>query len=175
MDIKPNNTSSNVNKSRLRNITYCGILIACAAALQMLESPLPRFLPWLKLGLANVITLYAIIRFSCGMGFIISIFRTCLAAIILGSFLSPIHQLSFVGAISSAIVMIFIYKFFPKASISVISIFGAITSNIAQLLLVQLLFASNIAFWFYLALIIWIGIPSGIIVGKIADELLRRI
>ncbi len=162
------------NKKKIRQITLIAILTACAAGLQMLESPLPRILPWLKLGLANVITLYAIIRLSVFSGIFIAFFRTCLAAIILGSFLSPIHIISFSGAVMAAIVMSLIYHFLPKTSVCIISIFGAISSNISQLLAVQILLASNLTFWLHLAMIIWVGIPAGLIVGKITFELLRR-
>lgn len=162
-------------KKRLRKITLAGMLVAVATALQMLEAPLPRILPWLKIGLANVITLYSILRLGGVTGVLIAVFRTCLSAILGGSFLTPIHLLSFSGAVSSAIVMFFLHHFLPKTSICIISIFGAITSNIVQLVVVQFLFASvGIPLWFHLAMIIWIGIPSGIIVAKITYELLRR-
>ncbi len=161
-------------RKRIHELTLTAILIAAATGLQMLEAPLPRILPWLKLGLANIITLFAIIRLGGVKGIAIAALRTCLAAFILGSFLSPIHMLSFAGAVSAAIVMYMISNFLPKTSICIISIFGAITSNIAQLGVVQSMFASNMPLWFHLALIIWIGIPSGMIVGKITYELLRR-
>ena len=166
--------SKSESTNRIRQITLIAILTACAAALQMLESPLPRIFPWLKLGLANVITLYAIIRISKVTGIFIAALRSCLAALFLGSFLSPIHIISFSGAVMAAVVMSLIYHYLPKSSICIISIFGAIASNISQLLAVQILFASNLKFWLYIALIIWVGIPAGLIVGKITCELLRR-
>ncbi len=167
-------TSKLESKNRIRQITLIAILTACAAALQMLESPLPRILPWLKIGLANVITLYAIIRINSFAGIGIAALRTCLAAFAFGSFLSPVHVISFSGAVAAAVVMALIFHYLPKSSICIISIFGAIASNISHLLAVQLLFASNLTIWLHLALIIWVGVPTGLIVGKITYELLRR-
>ena len=167
-------TTKPERKNRIRQITLIAILTACAAALQMLESPLPRILPWLKIGLANVITLYAIIRINSFAGIGIAALRTCLAAFVFGSFLSPVHIISFSGAVAAAVIMAIIIHYLPKSSICIISIFGAIASNISQLLAVQILFASNLTIWFHLALIIWIGVPTGLIVGKITYELLRR-
>ena len=167
-------TSKPESKNRIRQITLIAILTACAAALQMLESPLPRILPWLKIGLANVVTLYAIIRINSFTGIGIAALRTCLAAFAFGSFLSPVHVISFSGAVAAAIIMALIFHYLPKTSICIISIFGAIASNISQLLAVQLLFASNLTIWLHLALIIWVGVPTGLIVGKITYELLRR-
>lgn len=162
------------SKNRIRQITLIAILTACAAALQMLESPLPRILPWLKIGLANVITLYAIIRINSFAGIGIAVLRTCLAAFVFGSFLSPVHIISFAGAVAAAVIMSIIFHYLPKSSICIISIFGAIASNISQLLAVQILFASNLTIWFHLAIIVWVGVPTGLIVGKITYELLRR-
>ncbi len=167
-------TTKPESKNRIRQITLIAILTACAAALQMLESPLPRILPWLKIGLANVVTLYAIIRINKLSGIFIAALRTCLAALFFGSFFSPVHVISFSGAVMAAVVMALIYHYLPKSSICIISIFGAIASNISQLLAVQLLFASNLTLWLHMALIIWGGIPAGLIVGKITCELLRR-
>ena len=162
------------NKTKIRQITLIAVLTACAAGLQLLESPLPRILPWLKIGLANVVTLYAIIRINKTTGIFIAALRTCLAAFIFGSFLSPVHIISFSGALMAAIIMSLIFHYLPKTSICIISIFGAIASNISQLLAVQILFASNLTFWLHIAIIIWVGIPTGLIVGKITCELLRR-
>ncbi len=162
------------NKKQIRQITLIAILVACASALQMLESPLPRLFPWLKIGLANVITLYTIIRINRTAGILVAALRTCLAALFFGSFLSPIHIISFSGAVSAAIVMALIFRFFPKASICIISIFGAITSNISQLLTVTVIFASNLTFWLHIAMIILVGIPTGLVVGRITFELLKR-
>ena len=163
-----------INKKKIHQITLIAILVSWAAGLQMLESPLPRVLPWLKIGLANVVTLYTIIRINGITGIFVAALRTCLAALILGSFLSPVHIISFSGAVMAAIVMSVIFHYLPKTSICIISIFGAIASNISQLLAVQILFASNLTFWLHIAMIIWIGIPAGLIVGKITYELLRR-
>lgn len=166
--------NNEINKNKVKRLALIAILIASAAALQLLEAPLPRILPWLKLGLANTVTLYALIKLSGGASIAIAALRTCLAALFFGSVFSPIHMLSFAGAFSAAVIMTLIYKFLPKTSIGIISISGAITSNIAQLLVVQFMFASNVSLWFHIALIVWIGIPSGLIVGRITTELLKR-
>lgn len=163
------------NQANLRRISLVAMLAAAAAALQILEAPLPKFFPWLKLGLANVLTLYGIIKINAFAGIGIAILRTCLAAIFLGSFLSPVHLISFSGAFVAALLMSLFHKFSPQSSICAISIIGAISSNLAQLFVVQLLFASNLSFWFHIAVVIWVGIPTGIVVGKITYELLRRI
>lgn len=155
-------------------LTTVAVLVASAAALQIVESPLPRFLPWLKPGLANALTLYALLRISLSAGLTVAILRTGIAAIFLGSFLSPVHLISFAGAVSAAFVMAIIVRVAQRTGLATISVVGAIVSNLAQLAVVQYMFAGSLSLWWHLALTIWVGIPSGLIVAKVTHELLRR-
>ncbi len=160
--------------SRTSALTLIAALVASAAALQIIESPLPRIVPWLKPGLANALTLYALLRISSAAGVTVAIFRTFVAAIFMGTLLSPVHLISLAGALSAALVMAVTRKMLPDRGVGVVSVLGAIASNSAQLLVVQIMFASNLSFWFHMALMIWIAIPSGLVVAKITQELIRR-
>ena len=113
--------------------TRLAILTASAAALQLIETPIPRVLPWLKIGLANIITLYAILKFSSKAALTIAFFRTFIAAIFLGSFLSPIHFISLSGALSATIVMSIFLKLRKNSGLAIVSITGAIVNNASQL------------------------------------------
>ncbi len=163
---------SNMQTGQTKKYTTLAMLIASAAVLQLLESPLPRFFPWLKPGLANVLTLYAIIKYSVKAGIFTAAARSVLASFIAGTFLSPVFYLSFTGAVSSAIIMGILSKI--SKNINIISITGALTNNFAQLALVQILFAENASLWLYIAAMIWVSIPAGFVIAKITNELLRR-
>ena len=154
---------------------YCliAILASSAAVLQTIESPLQGILPWLKPGLANSLTLYAIIKLSAKAGIIVAIFRTLIASIMLGTFLSPVFFTSFSGSLAAATAMITIKKITGVNHLSIISISGAVASNLAQLYIIQLMFAGSISLWFHLSIMILVSIPSGIIVAKLTQELLR--
>lgn len=154
--------------------TTIAVLIASAAALQIIESPLPRLLPWLKPGLANSLSLYAIIRISTRAGMLIAVLRTAVAAMFLGSFLSPVHLISLAGATAAAALMAAIYKIRPDSGLGIVSIAGALASNSAQLAAVQLLFAGSLPLWLHLVAIVPVAVPSGLIVAKVTQELLRR-
>lgn len=154
--------------------TTIAVLTASAAALQIIESPLPRFLPWLKPGLANALTLFAIVRFSPRAGLLVALLRTAVAAVFLGSFLSPVHLISLAGATAAALLMAAIFRFRPESGLGIVSIVGALASNSAQLATVQLLFAGSLPLWLHLATIVPVAIPSGLIVAKVTQELLRR-
>lgn len=155
-------------------LTLMAVLVSAAAVLQLIESPLPRFLPWLKPGIANALTLYALVRLSTTAGLTVAVLRTAVASLFLGNFLSPVHLISFAGATSAALVMAALRRLIPGAGLGVISVAGALANNSAQLGVVQIMFAGNLSFWFHIALMIWIAVPSGLIVAKVTHELLRR-
>jgi heptaprenyl diphosphate synthase len=154
--------------------TTIAVLAASAAALQIIESPLPRVLPWLKPGLANAMALFAIIRISHRAGMLVAVLRTAVAAIFLGSFLSPVHLISLAGATAASALMAAIYRFRPASGLGIISVAGALASNSAQLAAVQLLFAGSLPLWMHLVFIVPVAVPSGLIVAKVTQELLRR-
>ena len=154
--------------------TLIAMLIAAASALQIIESPLPRFLPWLKPGLANALTLYAIVRISKRAGMLVAVLRTAVAAMFLGSFLSPVHLISLAGATAAALLMAMIYRVRPNTGLGIVSIAGAMANNSAQLAVVQLLFAGSLPLWFHFATIVPVAVPAGLIVARVTQELLRR-
>lgn len=160
--------------SPVKRYATMAILASAAAALQIVESPLPRLLPWLKPGLANSLALFAILRISVSAGIMVSIIRTFIAGIFLGTIFSPIHIISMAGALTSSISMSIVKWLFPNAGLSTLSVTGALLSNWAQLMAVQLMFAGDMPFWFHMAVMIWVAIPSGLIVAKVTSELLRR-
>lgn len=159
----------------LRRTTMLAVLAAAASAIQILESPLPRLLPWLKPGLSNAIVLFSMERFSVGFGVALVFAKTILTGIALGILFSPAHLLSLAGGLSAVIVMFALLRqpfvFFGLAGISVA---GAFANNLAQFGTVQSLFGANLPMWFPMALMIWIAIPSGLIVARLTHELLRR-
>ncbi len=172
-------SADNLNQHRqktsaVEKIATIAILASAATALQIIESPLPRFLPWLKPGLANALTLYALLRFSTLAGVGVALIRTFIAGTVLGTLFSPVYLISLAGALTSALTMSIIKKLLPESGLSTISVSGALASNWAQLMAVQLMFAGGISVWFHLAVMIWVGIPSGLIVARLTAELLRR-
>ena len=164
------------NRRQIRRLTLLGMLAATAAMIQIIESPLPRLLPWLKPGLSNSIVLFGILRISPWFGVQIVVLRSFLTGIFLGTLFSPVNLLAFAGGISSALVMGGTHRFFSRFfSVYGISILGALVHNIAQLSAIGALFGASVPIWFHLVLMIWIAIPSGIIVAKMTNELLGRI
>ncbi|MBF0405751.1 MAG: Gx transporter family protein [Candidatus Riflebacteria bacterium] len=151
------------------------VLSAAASAIQILESPLPRFLPWMKPGLSNSLLLFSLIEFSSGFAFSLVILRTVLTAFFLGMIFSPTFFLSLAGGVSSWLLMSLMLKY-KKANFGIIgiSIAGAIANNLAQFAVLHLILPGKIQNFIHICLGIWVGIPAGIAVAFITYELLRR-
>ncbi len=73
-------------------------LAALAVALHVLEAALPSPVPGMKPGLANVVTLLALVRFGWRTAAWVAALRVVVSGLVLGTFLSPTFLLSAGGA-----------------------------------------------------------------------------
>lgn len=155
------------------------LLIACAIVLHIIETMLPViqifFLPGVKLGLANIITLLALIIFGFRESVSVVALRSILASLLIGTFFSVTFFLSLAGALGSSMVMGIIYTLGKNYfSIVVISVLGAIFHNISQLLLASVLI-SQIEIFVYLPYLLLFSVPTGLFVGLVVKYLLIKV
>jgi heptaprenyl diphosphate synthase len=96
--------------------------------LHRLEALLPLPTPWVKLGLANLMTLMGLIYLETQEAFIATLLRVILGSIMAGAFLGPTFFLSLAGGLTGTGIMCGIYNR-GKGPFSLvgISIFGAYT------------------------------------------------
>ena len=80
-------------------------LAALAITIHIAESALPSPLPGIKPGLANVITLVALLMFGWRVAAWVAFLRVLVGSLFIGTFLSPAFMLSFSGAICSILVL----------------------------------------------------------------------
>jgi len=153
------------------------ILSAYALALHGFESLLPTPIPWLKPGLANIITLVALILYGFRTAILVTLIRVVLASIFIGTFLGPAFILSAGGGIASVIAMALSIKSFKNLFGTVgISLIGALFHNVAQLSLAYFLFIQRIeAVLIISPLIVLLGSVTGIVNGIISDILIKNL
>jgi heptaprenyl diphosphate synthase len=89
-----------VIKSR-RDDVIIAALAALAITIHVAESALPSPLPGVKPGLANVITLVALMMFGWKTAAWVAALRVLVGSLFIGTFLSPAFMLSFSGALCS--------------------------------------------------------------------------
>jgi len=169
-----------------KKIVYISFLIALASVLQIVESLFPHPLPWLRLGLANMITLTGLVIFGYAVAVQVAALRAILSSFLLGTFFTPGFFLSFSGALMSALVMGGIYslgsmrkgnpspRYLSGFSIVGVSILGALTHNLTQLFVAYFFLVRHRGLFIILPFLILAAIVTGFITGHGANYLSRE-
>ncbi len=152
------------------------LLLGAGIVLYILEAfyvpSLP--VPGAKLGLANIVTLLLLVFYGWRECLFNVVARTIVGSIVTGTFLTPAFFFSFTGAFVSALVMILVFaKFFRKFSLVGISLSGATSHNIAQMVLASFLL-SHWGIFLETPFLILIAILTGTFNGVCANYLMKR-
>ncbi len=161
--------------TKARNLTTTALLVALASVLHVVEAllPLPYVVPGAKLGLANIVALYAVMSLGLGQALAVSILRTLIGGLLSGTFLNFGYYLSTAGALASTLVMYAAFSLSRgRLSVVGISVAGSFTHNVTQLLVAALLM-HQIGVLFYLPALLFFAIPTGVFVGLLAARVMR--
>jgi heptaprenyl diphosphate synthase len=159
----------------IRRVSFLGVLVALALALHLLEAQIPSPLPWVRPGLANLMTLIALLTCGWRAGLLVMLLRVVIGALLLGGFLSPAFALSLAGGLASTLVMALMARgawrlWSPLA----MSAAGAFAHGGAQVLVLwALLLRAGDLPW----LLPWVlgpSLVSGIATGVLANLVLLR-
>jgi heptaprenyl diphosphate synthase len=149
---------------------------AAAALLFLIERWLPNPLPWVRLGLANVVTLVVLLEHGAGAALAVLWLRLLLAAFFAGSFLGPQFLLSVAGGMTSWALMAAGARLGGRVwSALGLSLLGAAGHALSQLVVVHWLFAPGGAVWALVPLFLALAIATGCITGCCAEAVLRRL
>jgi heptaprenyl diphosphate synthase len=91
--------------ARARTVTLASLLIAAGAVIHAFESGLPRPLPWVKPGLANLVTLMALDLFGFRMACAVALGRVLVVSLLTGSFANLPFAFSLAGAVAALFAM----------------------------------------------------------------------
>ncbi len=170
-----------MEQTRSKKIVYLALLVAFAVGMHTIEAALPPPfpVPGAKLGLANIITLLAIVLYGLRSGLLVASLRSIMGSILTGGFLGFGFYLSFSGAILSCLAMGMLMRPYQNKKITLISVSigGAAVFNVVQLALASILVQNMVLFRGYLPFLLALSLPTGIITGLMASYLenaLRR-
>lgn len=154
-----------------KRIAFLGIFLGLAMILSYVETLLPLFpfAPGIKIGLANLVTVFLLYRFRTLEAFLISLVRVILSALLFGTLFSFLFSMS--GFLVSFFGMLLLKKNFRSVSVSVS---GGVLHNAAQILLAMILLGSREILW-YLPVLFLSGIVAGALIGLIAAVLIRKL
>ena len=158
---------------RNRRILLTGLFVGLALAINLAEAQLPPILPGVKPGLANAVSLVALVLLGWKEALAVTVLRITLASIFSGNLL--IMACSVTGGLMSTTLMILLYqKKRQSLSLPVISVAGAITHNIGQLLVIAIIIG-NLKIYLYLPILLISGIITGYFVGLLCNSLCKRL
>lgn len=153
-----------------KKIAQSGLLLALAMILSFIESLFPAFIavPGVKIGLANIVTVYALYKTGFREAALISLLRVFMASFLFGSVLSLAYSAG--GAIISLTGMALLKKtnLFGTAAVSVA---GGVLHNLGQIA-VACFILDTAAIAYYIPVLIISGTVAGIVIGIAAAALM---
>ena len=150
-----------------------GVYIALAMILSYVESLIPFLfgVPGIKLGLTNVVTVIMMYTYGIPGALGVAVLRAVLSGFMFGNAFSIIYSVA--GCVLSFIFMYILKKTNHFAIISV-SAAGGVMHNVGQLIV-----AANVvktySVIYYAPVLIIAGVFTGIIIGIVSDEIVKRI
>lgn len=154
-------------------MTALAMLVATAMMLSFVESLIPPIvpIPGVKLGLANIATLFALYKLGISDAVAVCCVRVSLSALLFGSVSSFAYAIA--GALLSLAVMIALKhsKIFATFTVSVA---GAVAHNIAQIGVAMLIMQTEVVIYYLPALLVS-GIVTGAVIGSVGALLLKKL
>ncbi len=147
-----------------RKVVYSGVFTGIAVALHFLESSFPPLLPLpgVKVGLANIVTLFVFFAIGSREALLVLLARILIGNLLGGTFLNIGFFLSLSGGIASFLVLYVLSR--RLRSVVGLSVVSAVVHNLAQLS-VAFLYVENRAIFLYLPLLVFVGMFFGFFCG----------
>ncbi len=158
------------HSGKTKEITTIGVLFALAMVLSVFESVLfpPTLLPaGVKVGLSNIVVMYLLLYKGGREAMILSVLKAIFVLLTRGV---TAGILSFSGGVFSVLIMVILIKSYKNCSYLLISVFGAVAHNIAQLIA-----ASAVTGSFLLRSYAPVLVISGIAMGAISAVILKAV
>lgn len=150
------------SKMELREMVYLSLLATFAIVVHSLELVFPSPLPWLRLGLANIMTLVTLILFGLKAALFVTIIRILVGSFLVGSFLNPGFFLGLSGGIMSTLAMGLVISIFKGAFSPVgVSLIGAFTHNLTQIAVAYIMIVGRKEIFYLTPIILGFAILTG--------------
>ena len=156
-----------------KKTAYLGVMLALALICSYVEVliPIPIGIPGIKLGLANIVIVFAMYSIGFKEAFILSIMRVTISGFMFGNVVAIAYSLA--GGLLSLLVM-YLLKKTDKLSCISVSIAGGIMHNIGQMMIAMIL-VDNYYVLYYVPVLMIAGFITGACIGVVAQEVFIRI
>jgi heptaprenyl diphosphate synthase len=145
---------------KARQVALSGLLFALAMALSFMEGTLviPGLLPGMKLGLANIVVMYALFFMGAKQALFLDLLKALFVFLVSGW---TAGFLSLCGGLLSLLVMWLLYYVLPvRPTWFILSVCGALSHNIGQLLGASIILSSKMSLY-YAPIMLVLGLVMG--------------
>lgn len=158
---------------KAKRLTELALLSTIALTIFMIEqkTPNPFPIPGVKLGLANIVTVYALYRYRAKEVFLLVITRVILGAVFGGNLMALLYSAA--GSLLCLGGMIPLHRLIPERILWASSVLGAVLHNIGQITVVVLVMR-NAGMLMYFPFLLVSGCCAGAFTGLCAQLLLHR-
>ena len=156
-----------------KKTAYLGVMLALALICSYVEVliPIPIGIPGIKLGLANIVIVFALYSLGIKEALVLSIMRVTISGFMFGNVIAIAYSLA--GGLLSLLIM-FLLKKTDKLSCISVSIAGGIFHNIGQMIIATIL-VDNYYVLYYVPVLMIAGFITGACIGVVAQEVFLRI
>ena len=161
---------------RSKELAVCGMLTALAIILSIVERMFPLDaiipIPGVKLGLANVVTLFALTRLGLRDSLAVVVVRVTLASLLMGSVTAFLFSL-FGGLLALFVMWALLHAEGKFCSLLGVSVAGAAAHNIGQIA-AAVLWMKTTAVLAYLPYLLLMSVPLGLVTGLVCAVVLTH-
>ena len=157
---------------KTNKLTLMAMLIALALILSYIESQIPSFvaIPGVKVGLANIIVVFALYLLGGKEAAMLSLVRVFAVSLLFGTGVSFFYSLA--GATLSLLGMLLMKKL-KLFSYVAVSVTGGVLHNVGQIAMACVLLETNVIVY-YLPFLILSGTIAGVVIGLASAAVIRR-
>lgn len=156
-----------------RKLTRMALLTAIALTIFMIEAQIPALvpIPGVKLGLANIVTVFAVFTMGSKEGAMILAARIFLGAVFAGNFSTIFYSAA--GGACAILVTIGLKRILTKNQLWVAGALGAVAHSMGQMA-VAVAMTGTPGLLVYLPVMILCGVITGLFTGLCAQFLVKR-
>jgi heptaprenyl diphosphate synthase len=157
----------------VKKMVIAALLTAIALTVYVIESNIPALtpVPGIKLGLSNIITVFALYILGPKIALAVLVCRVMLGGFVTGQPMAILYSMS--GGLLAFLFAVITYRKFPKKQIWVLSSLSAIIHNLGQIT-VAVLITSTAGLFIFIPALVASGIITGAFTGTAAQALLHR-
>ena len=154
-------------------LSLAALSVSLAMILSFVESQSPAFvaIPGVKIGLTNIVVIYALYKLGWKYAAVISFVRVLLVGMLFGNGVSIAYSLA--GAAVSFAVMVLLMRA-KVFSTTAVSVAGGVMHNMAQIGMACIIMETNLL-TYYAPFLLISGTLAGIAIGVISAIMIKRV